>query len=172
MLIGICVALLACSINLAQAGTATTVRLVDGYHSTGVNDGVFITNENVYIGWSASGVSNPSVDVYVISISSGEKVTLYKAETALGSGGVDSGTDLYNQPLSSVKCIYFIPQDDGWYEIHCIGLETSSYKVVGVGTVLVTPESALGSIMAIGAGIAAFGAIGVVKQRHSKAKKA
>lgn len=173
MLVGICVALLACSINLAQAGTAITVYAVDGYHSNGVNDGLFVTNENVYISWSASG-SNPLVDVYVISISSGQKVELFKSNTALGSGGVDSGTELYNQPLSSVKCIYFVPEENGYYQIYCIGLEIqpSSFKVIGVGTVLVTPESGLGSVMALATGLAAIGAIGIVKQRYSKVKKA
>jgi hypothetical protein len=171
MVIATFVALFACTISLAQAGTATSVGSVDGYHSNGINDGLFNTNENVYISWRASGGS-ALVDVYVTSLSSHEKVTLYKVTTALGSGGVDSGTDLYNQPTSNVKCIYFVPQDIGSYEITCVGKVTTSSKTIGVGTVVVTPESALGSIMVIGAGIAAFGTIGVVKKRHSKVKKA
>ncbi len=105
----------------------------------------FVTGQTAKIHWVADG----TVD---ITVKDAANTVVYSA------------TD---QPTSASPLTY-TPTYGGTYTVHVTGAATVE---ISFWTLFVVPESALGTIMATGAGFAAFGAFGVFKIKHAKNKK-
>jgi hypothetical protein len=142
------------SVGVAIAGTATSVS---SFHA-GINEddysGVVPLGVTVYIYWG--GVSPPdtgTVDVKVIDPDGGK---ILEWPNLLPS---ESGTKS------------FAASEVGEYLVILEGNPSYSAftRIVASGSVTVVPESVLGALMAIGAGFAAFGAVGIVKKTRNKA---
>jgi hypothetical protein len=113
----------------------------------------FIVGQQVHINWMAG--STNTVNIYVT----------YQTETgAIFPLANDDGIDVPQTSLNGI--IYFVPDQPGYYYIHLMGAYggDTTYQI-STAQVLVAPESVFGALSAIGAGVAAFGTVAIVKKR-------
>ena len=144
----ICFIALASAINLVGAVTQpiagslwTTSDALGQVHTA-----VFDVGDTVYIWWSTT----PSVPV---------EIEIYDS---WGSQVANLGS--YTSPPPPAAT--WTPTAEGVYAIVIPGSTIIGY--IAAGSILVVPESVLGTVMATVAGFAAFGAIGLVK--HNRAR--
>ena len=101
----------------------------------------FPLGATVFISWSADG----TVDIEVKNDATNEVVY---SQYGAAMTGEDS----------------FVPPSPGDYTVYVNGLNT---KIINIDTFFVVPESVLGSLAALGAGVAAFGTVAVVKRKRA-----
>jgi hypothetical protein len=132
------------AINVVQADpTSGNIKTyLDITHTT--ESHLFIVGQNIYIQWILTPVE-PTTHIIIYNQN--------------------------NQPIFDQMCpgdsLTWSTSTPGTYYIVVPG----GFIPIAVASVSVVPESAFGSVMAIGAGLAAFGTIGTVKFRHTKTKK-
>ncbi|MDR0797200.1 MAG: hypothetical protein LBE70_00555 [Nitrososphaerota archaeon] len=103
-------------------------------------------NEVIYIHWDHLELGNP-VDIMVVGPNNDDVKPFIEWSAA---------TDAQRGALA------FIPDTPGeWY---IIVNDVQTYSVIAECTVFVVPESTIGSLMALSAGFAAFGAVAIVKK--------
>lgn len=133
------------SITVVQAAPTATVAGLTITDVAGTKKIDFVLNQVIYIHWIADG----TVDITVRDVNN---VVVY------------SKTD---QPATASP-LQFTPPQGGYYMVSCTGAPSAT---LSVWTLFVVPESILGTLMATGAGFAAFGTFGVFKIKHAKNKK-
>lgn len=142
-------------LGFALAGTATSVSQT----WLGVNEndhsGLVVIGSTVYIFWGGVQPISPpgTVDITVID-PDGETVAQW-TDQAPSQSGVNS----------------FVPSETGTYMAIFEGYPSyhTFSLVVASASIFSAPESSLGSIMALGIGIAAFGAVALVKYKKTRA---
>ncbi len=168
---------LACSIGNVHAGTATSITGVETYDSAGNfktttygDTDPFNVGEYVYISW-AQIPGTYTVDVSVTNPAGGA-VSVYKVPSDLETptpGVTPENTIWVNQNNAAKLCLVFVASQAGIYHITIKGAGAATMTLdVTVNGPSVLPESPVGSLLATGAGFAAFGIVAAVKLRGSK----
>lgn len=142
------------TINIASAGTAASVSTVHMGADFDDYSGVVYVGTTVYIYWD--GV-NPSSEGDTVDI------TVIKPDGSI----LTSWLDL---PPSASGTISFVANEEGTYGAFLYGFPTyHEYTTIIASTSIhVLPESVLGTSIAIIAGLAAVGTLGIVKAKRSK----
>lgn len=144
--------MIAPAISLATAGTAKQVQDITLNPAENVP-----LNSPVYISWTGA---DGTVDVAVYDPEN-NPVEIYTIIDI-----ADFSTT--NLDMSFSGQIYFNPAMQGTYIVELTGNPaTVRTDVVASASVFVVPESVLGGLAALGAGIAAFGTVAVVKRRRA-----
>jgi hypothetical protein len=116
----------------------------------------FLVGQEVHINWAVGSSSTVNIQVTYQSLT-GAVVPLANWETGIGV------------PQSSFNGqIFFVPTQAGTYYVHLLGSAggATTYEIT-TASVFVAPESVFGALSAIGAGVAAFGTVAIIKKRKS-----
>ncbi len=148
----ICVIVLASTINLAYAAPTATSGSVWTTGSTAISPAKnsFNPGETIFIHWHSeiNGVPGGTVNITITDMDDNLVADVGTTEM--------SNSDSPKTWATSTPGQYRVVVNGKW-------------KVaISVATVLVVPESALGTLMVIVAGFAAFGVVGVVKRNRAR----
>jgi hypothetical protein len=140
----LCVFTLASVASFAFAGTAQSAS-VWTTDDAGNHENQFDIGETITINWNAD-PEGSTVDITIYN----------EAGNPIGY----SWSGLTNDKSGTIS---FTASAKGVYYIDVTGV--SVRFPVAVGTVLVVPESAFGALAAVGAGLAAFGSVAIIKRK-------
>ena len=151
----LCVFVLALSVSLVHAAGTAQVASVWAEDGLGNKLNVFNPGDTVTIKWHATYTDGTTdalctVDIRIVNTAG---VTV---ATPVTGGACPDGTTTWTAVA-------------GYYYIVCDGAVSYVYPIA-VASIFILPESALGTLMATGAGFAAFGTIGAIKLKRGKNK--
>jgi hypothetical protein len=135
------------------AGTADVASVwVTSDQLGNIKVNTFTPGQIVWIWFNAiDSVPNPSVDIKIVDPAGN---LVYQPANWIGYIG--------GQPLQ------WTPQTPGYYYIVINGAGFSGIYPIAVASVFVLPESAIGTLMAIAAGLAAVGTFRIVRSKKNK----
>ncbi|MFB3888245.1 MAG: hypothetical protein ACE14S_02060 [Candidatus Bathyarchaeia archaeon] len=146
--------ILIAAIGIVISASFVQAKKADASYSWTMNsamekDWIFSVGERIYIGWHPI-PDEGTVDIYVKD----------------AAGQLVPGASWQNLAAAESGSIWFQPTAAGKYSIYCTGTDVT---VVEVRSVLHTPESPLGTISVVVAGVVALGAFGLVRSRKKRA---
>jgi hypothetical protein len=141
--------------GFASAGTAGSLTNVDTQTApggAGVSQDTFSLGSTVYIYWGASSPVGGTVDVTVYDPAGAQLV------------------QWLNQAPGASGTLSFVVNQPGYYDIAYNGTRLLTSRTIASVSIFVLPESALGTLIALAAGLAAVGTFKIVKGK-SKTKQ-
>ncbi|MCW4005111.1 MAG: hypothetical protein NWF04_00720 [Candidatus Bathyarchaeota archaeon] len=140
----LCALMLSLAVGIAAAGTASTAS-VWAADASGTVKNEFNPGEPLYLYWSCA-PDGSTVDIRVLD----------ESMSVVAGPWVD-------QPIANAPIEIPGGFGSGYYFIEVNGVRTWT---IAVGTIFVVPEGIFGTLSAVGAGLAAFATIGLVRRKR------